>query len=158
MMDWFFPPHGEVKFQSPGTGFVDDVTLGVTANLEYEGIEREEDLIHNINMIATCWEKMLHTNGGRLELKKCFWILIAWRWNQGKPVMTTLDENQAEVKLIQSESNKEVVIQRKNVDEAPKVLGCLIQANGSWEAEERRWQAAAMNFAMRVKKGKFDRI
>ena len=49
----FFSPDGEVKFQSPGTGFVDDVTLGVTANLYYDGVEREEDLINNINLIAT---------------------------------------------------------------------------------------------------------
>ena len=72
--------------------------------------------------------------------------------------MTTLEDNEAEVKIIQSETKEEVVIQRKNVDEAPKVLGCLIQANGSWEAEERRLQASALNFSMKVKKGKFDRI
>ena len=81
---------------------------------------------------------MLYTNDGRLELKKCFWILITWKWKQGKPLMTSLDDTEAEVKIVQSETKEEVVIQRKNVDEAPKVLGCLLQANGSWEAEERR--------------------
>ena len=96
---------------------------------------------------------MLNTNGGRLELKKCFWILITWKWKQGKPTMNSMEDNEAEVKIFQSESKEEVVIQRKNVDEAPKVLGCLIQANGSWEAEERRWQASALNFSMKVKKG-----
>ena len=154
----FFSPNGEVKFQSPGTGFVDDVTLGVTANLDYNGVEREEDLIRNINLIATYWEQMLNTNGGRLELKKCFWILITWKWKQGKPTMNSMEDNEAEVKIVQSENKEEVIIQRKNVDEAPKVLGCMIQANGSWEAEERRWYASALTFAMKVKKGKFDRI
>ena len=99
----FFSPDGEVKFQSPGIGFVDDVTLCVTANLDYEGSEREEDLIKNINLIATYWEQMLYTNGGRLELKKCFWILITWKWKHGKPIMTTLDDNEAEVNSIRNE-------------------------------------------------------
>ena len=68
----FLSPDNKIKFQSPGTGFVDDVTLGATANMEEDDDIRETNLIQNINDIATYWERMLFTNGGRLELKNAF--------------------------------------------------------------------------------------
>ena len=151
-------PDGKIQFNSPGTGYVDDVTLGATANDEDADGEREENLIMNINTIAKYWEKMLFTNGGRLELKKCFWILVSWKWHQGIPTMTTMEDHPAILSLTQSESREVVTIERKEVNEAPKVLGCLIQANGSWKAEQDRWTSTALQFAMKVKKGQFDRI
>ena len=38
------------------------------------------------------------------------------------------------------------------------MLGCLIQANRSWKAEQYRWTSTALQFAMKEKKGQFDRI
>ena len=66
----FFSPDKKVKFQSPGTGFVAYVTLGVTADMEDDVYITEINIIENINTIARYWEKMIFTNGGRLELKK----------------------------------------------------------------------------------------
>jgi len=153
----FVSPDGETNFTSPGTGFVDDVTLGVTANDDDEDEDREQNVIVNITSIATYWEKMLYTNGGRLELKKCFWILVSWRWKQGKPVMKSMDEH-TRLTIRQSESNEVVTIERKNPSDAPKVLGCMIQADGKWITEQRRWERTALDFAIKVKKGRFDRM
>ena len=153
----FFSPNGEARFKSPGTGFVDDVTLGVTADMEDNEDVREDNLVKNINQIATYWEKMLYTNGGRLELKKCFWILVSWRWKQGKPVMKNIEDTKANITIQQSESKEEVIITRKEVTDAPKVLGCMIQADGKWNTEKNRWEKQALEFAIKVKQGRFDR-
>jgi len=72
--------------------------------------------------------------------------------------MRQMTDNDATMKLVQSESNEEVTIQRKEVNDAPKVLGCQIQANGSWKAEMDRWNSNALQFSMRVKKGRFDTL
>ena len=72
--------------------------------------------------------------------------------------MTIMEDHPAILSLTQSESREVVTIERKAVNEAPKVLGCLIQANGSWKAEQDRWTSTALQFAMKVKKGQFDRI
>ena len=67
----FESPDGETVFESPGTGFVDDVTLGATANPSDNGTDRvTTNLVKNVNTIAATWEKMLFTNGGKLELSK----------------------------------------------------------------------------------------
>ena len=127
----FESPDGETVFESPGTGFVDDVTLGATANPSDNGTDRvTTNLVKNINTIAATWEKVLFTNGGKLKLSKCFWILVSWKWKNGMPIMKTVQESEADISLTQSESGDKVTITRNSTEEAPKVLGCHIAANG----------------------------
>ena len=56
---------------------------------------------------------MLHTNGGMLELKKCFWIFISWKWIKGVAKMKTSDEITKELKIRQTEDNTVVTIPKK---------------------------------------------
>ncbi len=72
--------------------------------------------------------------------------------------MTTMEDYSAILPLTKSESKEVVTIERKGVNEAPEVLGCLVQANGSWNAEKDRCTSTELKFAMTVKKGQFDRI
>ena len=154
----FTSPDGLTTFDSPGTGFVDDVTLGASADetLEYE--DQEEHLVGTISKIASYWEKMLHTNGGKLELSKCFWVLISWKWKRGIPTMKLIQDSDAEMKITQSGTGNQVQISRKEVNEAPKVLGCHMSADGKWTEEFARWRLASHDFGHKVRKAKFDRI
>ena len=67
-----------------------------------------------------------------------------------------MDKN-ISLKIRQSESKETVNIERKKSD-APKVLGCMIQADGNWTTEQRRWERTALDFAIKVKKVRFDRL
>ena len=99
---WLFSsPINETIFESPGVGYVDDVTLG-TCNKHHK--ETPTSLIRRINNIASFWEKLLHTNGGMLELKKCFWILIIWKWVDGVPSMSKVRDTPATLDLTQSQT------------------------------------------------------
>ena len=132
-------PDGTNTFSSVGTSFVDDSTLGATAPNESMDEKRSEgELVRHINNLATKWEKLLFTNGGRLELSKCFWILVTWKWTRGTPAMATIDESPHHLSISQSEDTQEVMITRKEVTAAPKVLGCTMAANGDWTNEVGR--------------------
>ena len=53
----------------------------------------EENQIHtDISKMGQQWETTLHTNGGLLELKKCFWVFIAWKWPKGVGTMKKTTE------------------------------------------------------------------
>ena len=67
------------------------------------------------------------------------------------------EDLQAELKIFQSEDNMEVSVNRIEVDEAPKALGCHMACTGSWEVELSRWVSTASNFANSVKKAMFNR-
>ena len=153
---WIFSsPNQEVTFESPGVGYVDDVTLG-TCNKNED--ETPQSLIQRINNIAAFWEKLLHTNGGMLELKKCFWVLIIWKWIDGVPKMSTVRDTPATLDLIQSQTKENITVDRKEASEAPKVLGCHMSADGDWKTEYVRWRTTSKDFSTKVNRARFDRI
>ena len=95
----FTSPDGNNSHQSTGFGYVDDVTLGTTIeqnpNINNDNIkeysEAEEKKVHeDISSMGQNWERMLHTNGGMLELRKCYWVFIVWKWVRGEAKMKKL--------------------------------------------------------------------
>ena len=53
---FFTSPNRTTKFESPGTGFVDDVTLGATVKAETSNEATKIKLVKKINTIAGHWE------------------------------------------------------------------------------------------------------
>ena len=162
----FKSPLSSVFHKSTGLGYVDDVTLGTTTKNGssinnddiIENTKREEVEVHkDISTMGKSWETMLHTNGGLLELKKCYWILITWKWKRGVAQLKKSNEDSMQMKIIQTEDNREVIIIRKDVKDAPRVLGCYVAADGSWSKEFGRWRTEAARFAKKVKDAKFSR-
>ena len=113
----FKSPCGKTTHKSTGMGYVDDVTLGTTAkhnpevnndNIKDYSEQGEDEVHREITKIGQSWEMMLHTNGGLLELRKCYWVFIAWKWVSGIAKMKSLQETNAELALIQIEDNTPV--------------------------------------------------
>ena len=108
---------------------------------------------------AQQWEKALHVSGGKLELTKCFWCLILWRWIAGQPLLVRIKHNPTKLRLRQSETkNKRLTeIKRIEVDEAQKVLGICISIDGTWKVEYNNWLEKSRKFANLVRMAKFNR-
>ena len=145
---------------------MDDVTLGTTAreltstpNDEIKArAEGEETQVHkDITEMGKKWETMIHVNGGLLELKKCFWIVIAWKWPKGVATLKSKEEIMKDLKITQSEDSRVITIPKKDVTDAPRVLGCHVAADGSWKREYGIWKTKAAMFAKKVKNAKFSR-
>ena len=100
---------------------------------------------------------MLHTNGGLLELNKCYWVMIAWKWIRGLAVMKTANEMDIDLKIKQTDDGKEIMIPKKDISDAPRVLGVHIAVDGNWLREVGKWKIEAAVFAKKVKDTKFSR-
>lgn len=72
----FQSPANKTVSQSPGLGYVDDVTLGCASdevevdndNIPGHAKLEEQVVIDQITDKGQRWERMLHTNGGLLKL------------------------------------------------------------------------------------------
>lgn len=73
------------KATTVGTGYVDDVTLGLT--IPRESPQTEQMVYKYVKRMGQLWEKLLYITGGRLELSKCFWIPVTWKWQGGTPCL-----------------------------------------------------------------------
>jgi hypothetical protein len=81
-------------------GFVDD--MSIFTNLDYKN-QNILELLKKGQSDGQLWESLLRTTGGELELSKCFYYLISWKWDKhGNPIPQTISEQnipQIQIKL-----------------------------------------------------------
>ena len=99
------------QIQTVGTGYVDDITLCLSIPREQNQSERS--VYRHLKRMSQLWEQLLFITGGRLELSKCFWVPITWRWNHGKPRLVTKNNRSKDLFLRESETKDFVLIPRQ---------------------------------------------
>jgi hypothetical protein len=74
------------------------------------------------------WKELLEASGGKLELTKCFYYILTWRFaNKENPRPSTISEQRLETPQISvpdTFTNTTIVIQQKEITEEHKTLGC----------------------------------
>ena len=141
---------------SVGTGYVDDVTL--ITNVADDEPQTEQTVRNKIKYMAQKWEKLLYLTGGKLELSKCFWIPVTWRWKKGNPILQKMGNRSKDLILTESESGHKITIPRISPAKAERRLGVLYSIDGKWKAEYKNWLAYTQDFAARINIARLDRI
>ena len=139
-----------------GTGYVDDVTLGVTVHREQK--QTENSVFRLIKFMKQLWEQLIFITCGRLELSKCYWVPIVWIWKKGKPKLKTKIGRNRDLFIRESESKELVRIPRKTGRDSDKRLGVFTSCNGDWTKEYKRWKQFSIDFSHQLRKSKLGRI
>jgi hypothetical protein len=120
---------GERTIQHWIDSFVDDTSL--FANLlraicDSNDIKKISAQLH-LDMIA--WKELLEASGGKLELTKCFYYVLTWKFDSiGNPVPKTVEEQRQETDQItipDSTNPTGILITHKDVSVPRKTLGCF---------------------------------
>jgi hypothetical protein len=77
-------------------GFVDDTSLftNITTHADNNNIIQ---LCHQLTQDMTIWNELLESSGGKLELSKCFYYLLSWKFDQeGNGIPMTIAEQRAQ--------------------------------------------------------------
>ena len=69
---------------------------------------------------AQLWHDLLWNSGGALELPKCFYQILHWEFNNGKPMLLGKSKSQLKVK---SPSGDSIEVQEKSPYSLRKTLG-----------------------------------
>ena len=141
---------------SVGTGYVDDVTL--ITNVADNEPQTEQTARNKIKYMARKWEKLLYLTGGKLELSKCFWIPVTWRWKRGNPIIQKARVGSKELILTESESGRRITIPRISPGKAEKRLGVWYCIDGNWQMEYKNWKEFTKSFADKLAKARVDRL
>ena len=138
-------PTRKIKHSAPGTGFVDDCNLLALSEADESDPTR---VTKNIQENAQQWEEYLYTNGGKLELTKCYWSIVVWIWCRGLAKIAKDEDVTAELRLRQSQSKskRRIKIQRKNNTDAGKVLDVHMNMRGTWKIDADRWIGISKTF------------
>ena len=108
--------------------------------------------------MAQKWEKLLYLTGGKLELSKCFWIPVTWRWKRGNPIIKKAVAGSKELILTESESGQRIIIPRVSPQKAEKRLGVWYSIDGKWRSEYKNWRDYTTTFAEQIQSVRLDRL
>ena len=76
--------------------------------------------------MAQMWERLLWVSSGGLNLKKCYWFAVSWKWTKtGKPSMETIAVTlDLKIRLTQGDDHASMLpITRVKVTEGTRTLG-----------------------------------
>jgi hypothetical protein len=133
------------------TGFVDDVTHWCINISRQAETEISEDLQH----AAQWWEQLLHASGGKLELSKCFFYILKWKFNsEGIPSLYNTNEFEDQITLVDSETGKEIEIPQRECNMAHKSLGVMESPDGSNKDEFNRLKTLSNTHGRKVVLGR----
>jgi hypothetical protein len=134
------------------SGFVDNITLWL-GNMErsLKGSEDIETILGETETAAQWWEALLHATGGKLELSKCFFYLVFWKFDdEGMPYLELKENFLRPVLIKDSKNGRSVEIETKDCNKAHKTLGVMEQHDGNYETEAKRLTAKVKDLARRA--------
>ena len=148
----FTSPKRSINFKHIMTGFVDDTTHWLNNfTLAIQGQYSQYEMYMTTQQTAQWWEQLLHATGGKLELQKCFYYPIIWKFNEeGIPELLLTSENR-QVTMISSETGNTVTIQKKMASESHKTLGIYENPSGEYNDEYQNILRISTNWTNKIR-------
>jgi hypothetical protein len=131
--------------------FVDDTTGGVN-DTHLSTPLSPTDLAARLQQLAQLWECLLFASGGRLELIKCFFYVIVWKWIDGEATMMSTEELNASISLTCGSDPHPVLIAHKDVHISHKTLGTQMNPLGTMTTETNRLKAKASTLTAAIER------
>jgi hypothetical protein len=114
-------------------GYVDD-SNGQTSRFNADEQPKDDDLLHDAQQDAQRWHDLLRASGGALELPKCLYQLIAWRFlDSGRPILQAgVSKFPLSIRIeAQSDNSTTQMIPGMSAFTAHKTLGLYKDPNGA---------------------------
>jgi hypothetical protein len=130
----FFSPDSPTHHSRLIEAFVDDTSVGFT---EPTGSATLSNLTDSLAHIAQTWEKLLFYSGGSLNLQKCSWYALHWKWEKGRPTLTTIAPHHKDLTLTtQGQDNAPpTTIRRCEINKATRILGLYLSPDGDFSTQ-----------------------
>lgn len=142
-------PWSEIINERNADGYVDDCSNGVS-DAQYDEPLPLDELLRLAQQTAQTWERILFTIGQSLNLSKCFWQLIYWKWHDGRPVMSPIAGSPGLIALTKGKVPNYSVIQRHDYFVAKRMLGVRAALDGNYRKEVKFLKSKADTYASRL--------
>ena len=105
------------KLQEWINGYVDDTSIFTNIDETHE-IPTAKSIAQQLQSDASIWERLLSATGGKLELTKCFYYILQWKFDdKGVPShMSKQDLEESGVKIQIQENGKDQPTEIKHLD------------------------------------------
>jgi hypothetical protein len=146
----FYTPRIETDTKRNGEAFVDNTTLWTTSYATTCIVTT----ITRAAVKAQAWAQIIFVCGGWLNLKKCYWYAILWRFKPtGEAVMETISNNPSLKISITQKSQPPKDIERVEITEGRRTLSARLCPLGTDDEENTTTESTkARSYANECKK------
>ena len=124
-------------------GFVDDSNGQNNRFMETETPQTPAEVVANTQSNAQIWSDLLHSTGGALELSKCSYHLLCWKFAaNGAPVLVTV-KDMMPVKVLNKNTDVYQTFTLLSPYTAHKTLGCFKEPAGTQKEQFRQLQTTS---------------
>jgi hypothetical protein len=118
----FISPDGHDKIHISIVGFVDDST-GICNDFQPQSQIDHNELSSRMQHDAQLWNDLLWCSGGKLELPKCSYHVLRFKFKPNGEPRPILETPPHPIMILDSETNEMIPIPPKRADDAHKTLG-----------------------------------
>ena len=141
-------------------GYVDD-TLLFTSIDEQEQVPTAQTIALQLQQDACIWEQLLAATGGKLELTKCFYYILLWKFDEeGVPSHTSKQElEEAGVTIAIQEKGKDQPTEINHIDcnTAHRTLGVYKTITGNQSEQKKQTSEKSETISRAVGAANFTR-
>ena len=141
-------------------GYVDDTSIFTSID-EQEQVPTAQTIAVQLQQDAQIWEQLLAATGGKLELTKCFYYILQWKFDEeGVPSHISKQElEEAGVKIAIQEQGKDqpTEITHIDCDTAHRTLGVYKTITGSQKEQKRQTSEKSETISRAVGAANFTR-
>lgn len=141
-----------------GEAFVDDAGLGSNTS---QDTDEEEDSNHqlgsepvfimaNLQKLAQEWERLLFSTGGALNLQKCFWFIMAWKWTDSRASLHTQLTLPGELLMTSGNDTSQIAIPCIEPTDSFRTLGVFLSPSGSNKGAMSILQEIVLTYASTI--------
>ena len=131
--------------------FVDDTSLAFN---DYNQEMLLPDMVRKLENAAQTWQRLQMCSGGALNLKKCSWSCMYWKWINGRPKLCDID-TQTNDRTIRINHDDETslnpagatTIRYTPPEESNRILGVYLNPMGSFTYHIAQMKKKADSFA-----------
>jgi hypothetical protein len=148
-------PANTITIQQWIDGFVDDTSMFSNLIGAHENTNDIKLLHERLSNNLTAWKEVLEALGGKLELSKCFYYILSWKFNElGDAVPTTIEEDRMvcpQITISETTTSTETTIHRKEITEDHPTLGCKKTMIHSNRAQKKSLKDKSDKVGIKVK-------
>ncbi|KAI2497605.1 hypothetical protein MHU86_16911 [Fragilaria crotonensis] len=137
----YLSPNRERRTELGMIGFVDDSNGQTNAFEDPETIHTPKQILQKMKANATAWSRLLAVSGGSLELSKCSYHVLTWKFTaSGSPVLYNDRENYGTVTVPDALAGEDQELQYLSTYEAHKTLGHYKEPAGTQRVQFKKLQ------------------
>jgi hypothetical protein len=138
----FVSPDGTLTSERLSDVYVDDANLGRTSESETYA-----EQVAKLQLIVQTWERLLFYSGGALNLQKCFYYVMHWQWDRGKPELYSPTADDPQLQLVGGNDPTAHLIPCRPNAGAERTLGAYISPSGDSAEQLRQLRRKAIHMS-----------